>query len=94
MHREFWRGIEILKDAGNFAWNTGSGFVVRRVALHDIGGFPTHCLIEDVQSSMNMMANGWKTAYLSEALQYGLMPDTYFAHLKQYVRWVSIATTL
>lgn len=89
-NREFWCGFEIYKNLGNLAWNTGSGYVLRRDALHDISGFPTHCLIEDVQSSMSMMAKGWKTAYISEALQYGLVPNTYFAHLKQYVRWVSI----
>jgi cellulose synthase/poly-beta-1,6-N-acetylglucosamine synthase-like glycosyltransferase len=36
-----------------------------------------------------MMAKGWKTAYLPEALQYGLIPNSYYGHLKQFLRWVS-----
>lgn len=41
---------------------------------------------------MIMMAKGWKTGYLAESLQYGLMPDYYLAHVKQFTRWVSIDT--
>lgn len=63
---------------------------MRREALLDIGGFPTTGLTEDVHTSINMMARGWKTAYAAEALQYGLIPDSYYAHLKQFVRWVSL----
>jgi cellulose synthase/poly-beta-1,6-N-acetylglucosamine synthase-like glycosyltransferase len=61
---------------------------MRRQALLSIGGFPTTCLTEDVYSSMLMMSKGWKTAYIPEALQYGLVPDTFEAHIKQLVRWV------
>jgi cellulose synthase/poly-beta-1,6-N-acetylglucosamine synthase-like glycosyltransferase len=71
------------------AWNTGSGWVLRAEALADIGGFPVDCLIEDVYSSMLMMSKGWKTIYIAEALQYGLVPETYLAHIKQLTRWVS-----
>jgi cellulose synthase/poly-beta-1,6-N-acetylglucosamine synthase-like glycosyltransferase len=72
------------------AWNTGSGYILRREALVQIGGFPTDCLVEDIQTSMNMMAKGWKTRYVPEALQYGLVPPSYLGHIKQWVRWVSV----
>jgi cellulose synthase/poly-beta-1,6-N-acetylglucosamine synthase-like glycosyltransferase len=85
-----WHGLERLRDFADFSWCTGSGYVLRRKALLDIGGFPTSGLTEDVHSSINMMTQGWKTAYVPEALQYGLIPDTYDAHLKQFVRWVSL----
>lgn len=62
--------------------------MLRREALESIGGFLTECLVEDIQSSMEMMAKGWRTAYLGEKLQFGLVPDTYHVHLKQFVRWV------
>jgi cellulose synthase/poly-beta-1,6-N-acetylglucosamine synthase-like glycosyltransferase len=73
----------------DIAWNTGSGFILRRQALSDIGGFPTDCLVEDVHSSMLMMSKGWKTAYVAESLQYGLMPESFLGHIKQFTRWVS-----
>ncbi|PVI03409.1 glycosyltransferase family 2 protein [Periconia macrospinosa] len=82
-----WHGQDLLRDNANWAWNSGSGYVLRRQALQEIGGFPTKGLTEDVQSSVNMMAKGWKTAYLPEELQWGLIPETYHAHLKQFVRW-------
>jgi len=62
---------------------------MRRAAIDDIGSFPEDCLTEDVCSSVMAMAAGWRTAYLPEALQWGLVPDTYGAHVKQLVRWVS-----
>lgn len=61
---------------------------MRREAVDDIGGFPTDVLTEDITSSMMAMAEGWKTIYIPEALQWGLVPDTYAAHIKQVVRWV------
>lgn len=84
-----WTSGEPIRDAANIAWNTGSGFILRREALDDIGGFAADCIIEDVRSSLDMLAKGWKTAYVSEALQYGLIPPSYHGHIKQYVRWVS-----
>jgi hypothetical protein len=66
---------------------------VRREAVEDIGGFPTDCLVEDICSSMLMIAEGWKTTYIPEGLQYGLVPETYAAHVKQFTRWVSLSTT-
>ncbi|KAK9786665.1 hypothetical protein SCARD494_11156 [Seiridium cardinale] len=85
-----WRSTEIIRHLADISWNTGSGFILRRQALIDIGGFPTHSRTEDVLSSMMMMmAKGWKTAYLAESLQYGLMPDSYLAHIKQFTRWAS-----
>ncbi|KAH7382529.1 nucleotide-diphospho-sugar transferase [Phaeosphaeria sp. MPI-PUGE-AT-0046c] len=82
-----WHGLERLRDFADFAWCTGSGYIMRREALLDIGGFPTSGLTEDLHTSINMMAKGWKTAYVPEALQHGLIPDNYYAHLKQFVRW-------
>lgn len=75
---------------GGWAWNSGSGWVSPRDAIESIGGFPTTSLTEDVYSSTLMAAKGWKTVYVPEALQYGLMPDTFTSHIKQYTRWVRI----
>src|SRR5271154_2007370 len=87
--RYFHRCLEIVKDMAGTAWCTGSGWLIRCQALEDVKGFPTYSLTEDLGISMELMAAGWKTAYIPEALQYGLLPDTYYAHIKQWVRWVS-----
>jgi len=86
---KFFRYEEMLRDRVGCALCTGSGWVMRRTALDSIGGFPTSTLTEDTYTANLTMGRGWKTAYLPEALQYGLVPETYQAHVKQYRRWVS-----
>ncbi|PHH84631.1 hypothetical protein CDD83_1638 [Cordyceps sp. RAO-2017] len=79
--------IEPIKDTLGVAWCTGSGYVVRREALDDIGNFPLGSLAEDVATSTLMLGKGWKTAYVHEPLQFGTVPEDYGSHLKQRTRW-------
>lgn len=79
--------IEPVKDALGVAWCTGSGYVVRREALDDIGNFPLGSLAEDVATSTMMLGKGWKTAYVHEPLQFGTVPEDFGGHLKQRTRW-------
>ncbi|KAJ5093506.1 hypothetical protein N7456_009367 [Penicillium angulare] len=79
--------IEPIKDALGVAWCTGSGYVVRRSALHEIGNFPLGSLAEDVATSTLMLGKGWKTAYIHEPLQFGTVPEDFGGHLKQRTRW-------
>jgi cellulose synthase/poly-beta-1,6-N-acetylglucosamine synthase-like glycosyltransferase len=85
----FFGFMEPLKNLLGVAWCTGSGYVMRRRALEDIGRFPTYSLAEDVFTSSLMLGAGWKTTYVDEPVQHGLMPDSLAAHLKQRTRWVS-----
>ncbi|KAH9886194.1 nucleotide-diphospho-sugar transferase [Xylariomycetidae sp. FL2044] len=86
-NRFFWSVNDIYRDLLASACNTGSGFLLRREAILDIGGFPAPSILEDIYSSMLMMSKGWKTAYLAEALQYGLVPSSYLGSIKQFTRW-------
>lgn len=79
--------IEPIKDALGVAWCTGSGYVVRREALDEIGNFPLGSLAEDVATSTLMLGKGWKTAFIHEPLQYGTVPDDFGGHIKQRTRW-------
>ncbi|KAK3356598.1 nucleotide-diphospho-sugar transferase [Lasiosphaeria hispida] len=85
-----WLCMDMVRDFAGAGWNLGSGWIIRQEAVDGIGGFPTDCLVEDVCSSMLMLADGWKTAYIAEGLQYGLVPETYLGHVKQFTRWVVI----
>lgn len=67
---------------------TGSGFVVRRQALVDIGGWPLIESGEDFMCSTKLANAGWKTAFIREYVQLGLCPGTMRSHLKQKMRWV------
>ena len=69
-------------------WCGGSGYVLRREALEDIGGFPTESVGEDMYCSNVLLGKGWKTIYVDETLQIGRVPESYKAHVKQQSRWV------
>ncbi|KAK5119298.1 hypothetical protein LTR85_007654 [Meristemomyces frigidus] len=78
---------EPVKDALGVAWCTGSGYIVRRDALEEIGFFPQGSLAEDVATSTLLLGRGWKCAYIHEPLQFGTVPDSFGSHLKQRTRW-------
>jgi cellulose synthase/poly-beta-1,6-N-acetylglucosamine synthase-like glycosyltransferase len=73
---EFTNFIEVKKDALGISWCTGSGVVFRRSVITEIGGWPVTSLCEDVLCSLKMISKGYKTAYLHERLQVGLVPET------------------
>lgn len=72
---------------------TGSGYVVRRSALTEIGGWPLAETGEDYMCSMLLSDAGWKIAFVRENLQIGLAPGSLLGLLKQRMRWVSRFTT-
>ncbi|QGA14093.1 hypothetical protein EYB26_001746 [Talaromyces marneffei] len=82
--RSCWNVDSVYRNLADFGLNSGSGFVLRREAILEIGGFPAPSLLEDTYSSVLMMSKGWRTKYLSEALQYGLVPESYLASVKQF----------
>jgi cellulose synthase (UDP-forming) len=60
----FFRGAMFARHAANAVFPCGSGLVWRRTALEDIGGFPTWNLVEDVQSGVEALRRGWRSAFL------------------------------
>lgn len=77
-----------LQDFSNNSRCSGSGFVARRIALDDIGGFPESLLQEDVLTSYYLSTAGWQSIYVPNTVQWGLGPDTVSAFLKQCQRWM------
>ncbi|MBN1529334.1 MAG: glycosyltransferase [Thermoleophilaceae bacterium] len=60
----FFRGAMLARHDANAVFPCGSGLVWRRAALEDIGGFPTWNLVEDVQSGVEALRRGWRSAYV------------------------------
>jgi cellulose synthase/poly-beta-1,6-N-acetylglucosamine synthase-like glycosyltransferase len=85
---------EVVNDALGHANCLGSGYVMRRVALESIGGFPTESLAEDICCSATLLGEGWKTAFVPEVVQYGSAPESYLGHIKQRTRWVSLHSNI
>ena len=62
--------------------------------MNQIQGFPTgnssgHTGL-GVVLTQYLTAAGWKTTYVPETVQWGLVPDTFRKHHKQRIRWITI----
>ena len=60
-----------------------SGFIVRRTALDDIGGFPMGSSIEDGQLAILLAGKGYKTTTVYESLHFGLATSNYATMIRQ-----------
>ncbi|EUC34494.1 glycosyltransferase family 2 protein [Bipolaris zeicola 26-R-13] len=83
----FYSVTETVHDALGAADCVGSGYLVRRDALTDIGGFPAFSISEDTACSSLLLGKGWQVAYVDEYMQCGEMPETLRGHIKQRTRW-------
>ena len=81
--------IEPRRDSLGAASCSGSGYVVRRKAIEDIGGWPLVNVGEDIVCSYKLQGAGWKVGFIPDQLQNGLAPASYHSYLKQRMRWVS-----
>ncbi len=83
----FFRSLQAGRDTHNSAFFAGSGGLLRRKPLMEIGGFQTQTITEDIHTSMNLHAKGYRSCYLNKVLSAGLMPETFDGYLKQRKRW-------
>ncbi|KAL9584276.1 MAG: hypothetical protein Q9212_002219 [Teloschistes hypoglaucus] len=80
---------EPLNDRLGAVMCTGTGYVARRSALEDIGGWPLGSETGEDLMCSNVLGNaGWTIAYIREYLQSGLAPGSMRAMLKQRMRWI------
>lgn len=73
---EFIHFLEIKKDSMGSAWCTGSGVVFKRFILEELGGWPVASMAEDQLLSSMMNGAGYRTAYLHELVQVGMVPES------------------
>ena len=83
------RNLVILQDTVDRALCLGSGFLVKRAALEDVGGFPEQSMQEDILTSVVLSSKGWQTVYVPGALQWGLAADSYSGWIRQRQRWAA-----
>src|SRR5688500_11416431 len=87
--RIFFDIIQPGKDRWNAAFFCGSCGVIRRAALESIGGFSTETVTEDMETSLILHSQGWKSVYVAESLAYGLSPGSMHAYSVQRLRWAT-----
>nr|WP_249012055.1 glycosyltransferase family 2 protein [Conexibacter sp. DBS9H8] len=75
------------KDRHNAAFWCGSGAVIRRAALREVGGVATDTIAEDFHTTIKLHQAGWRTRYHDEVLIQGLAPHDLASYLLQRDRW-------
>ncbi|KAL9576391.1 MAG: hypothetical protein Q9212_007138, partial [Teloschistes hypoglaucus] len=78
---------ELLNDRLGACMCTGTGYVARRKAISDIGGWPLAFAGEDYMCSVLLTGAGWEVVFDRRLLQTGLAPESLTAAMKQRMRW-------
>lgn len=81
--------VQSARESHGNAFCVGSGWIVRRANLDELGGFPQGSICEDLEITYALLARGKRTLYLNESLAIGLAPESVPEYIKQRVRWCS-----
>lgn len=90
----FFYVIQPAKDFYNSAFFAGSGGLLRRSSLEGIGGFKAETVTEDIHTSMELHARGFRSVFVNKRLSAGLAPESFAGYLKQRKRWAIGAVQL
>jgi cellulose synthase/poly-beta-1,6-N-acetylglucosamine synthase-like glycosyltransferase len=83
---EFYNPTSLGADGVNGTTLMGSNALIRRSALESIGGYQPG-LAEDLATSINLHAKGWKSAYVAQPLAPGIAPPSFTAWFIQQLKW-------
>lgn len=91
---DFYRIIQVARDRFNGAICVGSNAMYRRSALDAIGGVSQIEHSEDVHTGFDIVAKGYRIAYVPLVLATGLCPSDLHAYFHQQHRWCSGSMSL
>ena len=83
----FYSLIQRGLDRWNASFFCGSAAVLRREAVEQVGGFAGASITEDCETSLELHARGWNSAFVDKPMIAGLQPDTFEAFVGQRTRW-------
>ncbi len=83
---QFYGPMMMSMNSYGTAQAIGANCTFRRAALDSIGGHAPG-LAEDMNTSMKLHAQGWKSRYVPLVLSRGLVPNTISAYYKQQLKW-------
>jgi len=66
----------------------GSGCIIRRKLLEELGGLDEKCLAEDVELSIRTILSGRKVDFFEDAKIYVENPEKYYVFKRQQARWI------
>ncbi len=79
--------VQPARDIWDNSFCYGGSFLVRRSALDEIGGIPEESITEDLYSSYQLRAKGYRVRYLNEMLSEGLAAESLASFIRQRCRW-------
>jgi cellulose synthase (UDP-forming) len=85
----FFHVVQPGRDHHDAAFWCGSGAVIRRRALEEVGGLATDTITEDFHTSIRIHRRGWRSRFHDEALVYGIAPHNLEQFLLQRHRWAA-----
>ena len=90
-HQEalFYSSIQPAKDRDNASFSCGNGVAYRRTAIEELGGFSEWNLVEDLHTSYELHARGWRSAYVGVPVSVGTAPGTAAEMASQRLRWAT-----
>ena len=80
--------LEPIRNEFGCSQCSGSGYIMRRSALASIGGWPLATIGADILCSYLLQEQGWKTASITDEVQFGMSPGSFHAYIGQRIRWV------
>ncbi len=82
-----YRAVQPAKDRDGAASSCGNGTLYRRTALESVGGFSEWNIVEDLHTSYELHARGWRSVYHPEPVSVGIAPATAAEYARQRSRW-------
>ena len=86
-NRIFFSLLQPGRDHWNASFFCGSCGSSSAIGAGGIGGFASQTIIEDMETTMQLHAHGFNSAYHGETLAYGLAPGAADAYHVQRLRW-------
>lgn len=86
-YRYFFDVTMVTRSRVNAIIFGGTMGLIRLAALREIGGWAEWCITEDAEASLRLLARGWRSVYLNQAMGEGLMPLDFDGLRRQRFRW-------
>lgn len=83
----FYGGVHPGLDFWNASFFCGSGALMRRKHLMEIGGLAGDTVTEDAETSLALHARGHRSIYLNKPMLMGLSPESFEDFIGQRRRW-------
>ena len=94
LYSQFYEVFEAAKDQRGVVLFNGTTGCFRKDVLVEVGGFSEDTLIEDIDTSMKILSQGYEGRYLDFIGSYGLVPESAKSQIAQLWRWSTGATSV